>query len=286
MIPSSSDQHAIEAEEVHVSFPVRVAAGVKSGHYGYLVQKGILLIRSQEGEAEIRPGQLGWVGGGAERSIRTGGPAGWIVLRIRHRCFAPGNAADRIAWETLLRLATLSRTRPRIPCGKRTAIRLRGIGNDLLNWAARTEPVALPMRKSLLLQFLMVLQEDAVLEEAFQTLPGPEPRMDILQQVLLLIERDAVRLRNAGELARRAGLSRSGLYRLLESAGLPPPATMLGQARMEAAARLLLESRQNVLDVAMECGFGSLSSFYRAFQRAHGTAPGSWRSESHGVHGI
>jgi AraC-like DNA-binding protein len=134
------------------------------------------------------------------------------------------------------------------------------------------------MRKSLILQFLMTLEQDRSLQAAFRSLPKSFPRADLIQRVLLVIEQEPVRFGDVNDLARHVGMSRSGLYRLLQSAGLPTPAALLEQARLEAAARLLRETNDSVLSIAMDCGFGSLSSFYRIFRRAYGVAPGQWRA--------
>lgn len=81
------------------------------------------------------------------------------------------------------------------------------------------------------------------------------------------------------ELGRLIGLSRSALHdRFVELVGVAPM-HYLAQWRMQAAARLLLESRASVAQIAMEVGYESEAAFSRAFKRQVGKAPGAWRRE-------
>lgn len=47
--------------------------------------------------------------------------------------------------------------------------------------------------------------------------------------------------------------------------------------RMENACILLLQSRTSVLNIALECGYMSLSAFQEAFHAQFGTSPTAWR---------
>jgi AraC family transcriptional regulator len=59
----------------------------------------------------------------------------------------------------------------------------------------------------------------------------------------------------------------------------------IGRVRLEHAAnRLLAQPRRPVTDIALECGFGSPSSFSRAFREAYGTSPSGWRAGGHREH--
>ena len=81
------------------------------------------------------------------------------------------------------------------------------------------------------------------------------------------------------ELGRRVGLSRSALHeRFVELIGVPPM-QYLAQWRMQAAARLLLETRATVAAIALEVGYDSEAAFARAFKRLVGKPPATWRRE-------
>jgi AraC-like DNA-binding protein len=81
------------------------------------------------------------------------------------------------------------------------------------------------------------------------------------------------------ELGRSVGLSRSALHeRFVQLVGVPPM-HYLAQWRMQAAARLLLESRATVAAIALDVGYDSEAAFARAFKRMVGKPPASWRRE-------
>jgi AraC-like DNA-binding protein len=81
------------------------------------------------------------------------------------------------------------------------------------------------------------------------------------------------------ELGRRIGLSRSALHeRFVELIGVPPM-QYLAQWRMQAAARMLLETRATVATIALEVGYDSEAAFARAFKRVVGKPPAAWRRE-------
>ena len=81
------------------------------------------------------------------------------------------------------------------------------------------------------------------------------------------------------ELGRRIGLSRSALHeRFVQLIGVPPM-QYLAQWRMQAAARMLLETRATVATIALEVGYDSEAAFARAFKRLVGRPPAAWRRE-------
>lgn len=53
--------------------------------------------------------------------------------------------------------------------------------------------------------------------------------------------------------------------------------TMLSTFRVEEARRLLKNTRRTVVDIAMECGFGSERNFYRVFKEITGHSPNEYR---------
>ncbi len=81
------------------------------------------------------------------------------------------------------------------------------------------------------------------------------------------------------ELGRRIGLSRSALHeRFVQLIGVPPM-QYLAQWRMQAAARMLLDTRATVATIALEVGYDSEAAFARAFKRLVGKPPAAWRRE-------
>jgi AraC-like DNA-binding protein len=82
------------------------------------------------------------------------------------------------------------------------------------------------------------------------------------------------------ELSREARLSPYHFLRLFERVtGLTPHQYVL-RARLREAALRLDRGERKVLDVALECGFGDVSNFNRAFRREFGSSPSRLWSSS------
>lgn len=81
-------------------------------------------------------------------------------------------------------------------------------------------------------------------------------------------------------MARACGMSvrsfEGHFLRLMEQS----PRAYLVRCRVQAAAALLRATDRTIAEVAFECGFGTLSSFNRAFRRDLGKTPGEHRRQS------
>jgi AraC-like DNA-binding protein len=79
------------------------------------------------------------------------------------------------------------------------------------------------------------------------------------------------------ELAREAGMSRSGLSERFAHLVGVPAMQYLAQWRMQLAASLLSGTALGLAEVAERVGYGSEAALSRAFKRQVGVAPGLWR---------
>lgn len=59
------------------------------------------------------------------------------------------------------------------------------------------------------------------------------------------------------------------------------PGSFIHRLRMERASFLLRSTSQKILDVALDCGFESLSHFYSCFQKMYSQTPRSYRLEQY-----
>jgi AraC-like DNA-binding protein len=82
------------------------------------------------------------------------------------------------------------------------------------------------------------------------------------------------------ELSRQVGLSRSALHERFVALIGQPPMQYLTQWRMQAASRLLRDTRATVASIAVDVGYDSEAAFARAFKRAAGAPPAAWRRQT------
>ena len=80
------------------------------------------------------------------------------------------------------------------------------------------------------------------------------------------------------DLAARAYLSRFHFDRVVSAVSGETPVRLRRRILLERAAFRLVTTRATVLEVALEAGYSSNEAFTRAFRRAYGVAPASWRA--------
>jgi AraC-like DNA-binding protein len=78
-------------------------------------------------------------------------------------------------------------------------------------------------------------------------------------------------------LAREAGLSPYHFLRTFERVTGVTPHQYVRRARLREAAMRLVAEPGTVLDIALDCGFGDVSNFNRAFRSEFGETPRMFR---------
>ena len=58
------------------------------------------------------------------------------------------------------------------------------------------------------------------------------------------------------------------------------PVEYMNKLRIEKSKELLCSTNINILNIAMECGFGSLSTFYEIFKKQVSVTPKEYRKNS------
>ena len=102
---------------------------------------------------------------------------------------------------------------------------------------------------------------------------GPPNAEARVTRTVRLIDRHPDATLTLSHLAQQAGLSRFHFLRTFERlTGVTPHQYVLRVRLREAALRLAAGSRP-VLDIALDCGFGDLSNFNRAFRTEFGVGP-------------
>lgn len=101
-----------------------------------------------------------------------------------------------------------------------------------------------------------------------------------LLRAISFIEECAAQPVRLDAVARAAGISQRQLQRLFAIHLGDTPKRYCQKIRLERARSLLQQSRMNVLDTAIACGFSSSSHFSQAFRLAFGHSPGKVASRS------
>ena len=102
-------------------------------------------------------------------------------------------------------------------------------------------------------------------------------REPYVARALALLHRDITRRWTVDDLGREVGLSRSALAdRFIRLIGAPPM-HYLANWRMQVATQQLRSTSASLAQIAEIVGYDSEAAFSRAFKKAFGAAPATWR---------
>ncbi|MBB4080705.1 AraC-like DNA-binding protein [Lewinella aquimaris] len=82
------------------------------------------------------------------------------------------------------------------------------------------------------------------------------------------------------QLCRIACMSESGFYRSFKNEMGCSPVEFINTERLRLAASLLLDPERSIREVALRCGFNSVSYFTRVFGECYGNSPGAYQSSN------
>jgi len=96
-------------------------------------------------------------------------------------------------------------------------------------------------------------------------------------RAMALLHRDITRRWTVDDLGREVGLSRSALAERFVHLIGAPPMQYLARWRMQVATQKLRNTSASLAQVAEDVGYDSEAAFSRAFKKAFGAAPATWR---------
>ena len=82
---------------------------------------------------------------------------------------------------------------------------------------------------------------------------------------------------SVADVANAIGYNEKYISRFIKKASSLSFTTLLATLRMDDAKSMLIETDKTMLEIAMDCGFGSERTFYRYFQALVGTSPKNYR---------
>jgi AraC family transcriptional regulator of adaptative response / DNA-3-methyladenine glycosylase II len=106
---------------------------------------------------------------------------------------------------------------------------------------------------------------------------GEDPDRDELLALLAEVQTDPAHFDSVEALVERSGYGATRLFDMFRRVLRITPASVLNTARIEHAKRMLRESEDSVLEVALASGFHSASAFHRHFRLATGLTPLQYR---------
>lgn len=100
---------------------------------------------------------------------------------------------------------------------------------------------------------------------------------ELLMKCIDIIQSEYATIRSQEEVAKRLGLSIPSLHRILKTQLGVSYLKYLTSVRISAAEALLMDEKNEIIDIAEQCGFSSVSSFYRDFKEYTGSSPNQYR---------
>jgi AraC-like DNA-binding protein len=103
-------------------------------------------------------------------------------------------------------------------------------------------------------------------------------RERLLEEVRKRVFLDLRRAPSVDELAREHGMSRSHFTHFFRARTGLTPARFVAETRVREAARMLVQDRAPLRDIASACGFANANHFSRVFRRYQHLTPGAYRN--------
>jgi AraC family transcriptional regulator len=113
--------------------------------------------------------------------------------------------------------------------------------------------------------------------------PPPPNAVARVTRTIRAIERHPEARLALGTLARSARLSPYHFLRVFERLTGVTPHQFVLRTRLREAAIRLSDQAGSVLEVALDCGFGDVSNFNRAFRTEFGASPSAYRQSRHAI---
>lgn len=130
-----------------------------------------------------------------------------------------------------------------------------------------------------LLQELIVRLHEAESRAVHLDRPHLKATENQLSAVITYIRNHLDEKLSVQQLSRIAYMSETAFYQAFRNELGCSPVEFINETRMRLAANLLHDAQHSIREVAMCCGFNSVSYFTRTFGEHHGTSPGSYQMD-------
>lgn len=100
---------------------------------------------------------------------------------------------------------------------------------------------------------------------------------DIFSKAILFMNENKAQNITIGDVAQGVGCCQKNLSKAINAISETNFSSLLSTLRIDDAIPLLLETDMTILDIALQCGFGSERNFYRHFKSNTGLSPNEYR---------
>jgi AraC family transcriptional regulator len=244
---------------------------------------------------------LAWTFSGEAEFQEREGDGPWITHRLKKGSLflTTGGGPYDCRWKaltpepflsmmTFVELPLLQRAMAEVFGAEAAKVRLRDVSaftDPDLNWLMeRVRDELMARRASVLrVQGLAQLIATHLVRNYAEVVDTPAGSSSLpgfkLKQVTDWIETHLADEFDLEQLASRAGLSKFHFHRLFTRATGVSPAKYQLNARMNEARRRLRETKQSIIEVALDLGYGSPSHFAQVFRREAGMTPSEYRRQ-------
>ncbi|HEY1764807.1 MAG TPA: Ada metal-binding domain-containing protein [Opitutaceae bacterium] len=106
---------------------------------------------------------------------------------------------------------------------------------------------------------------------------GADPVLETIETVVAEIRERPAAFKDAQAVVRRSGFGTTRCFELFRQHYHATPADLLVRARIAAARERLIGSQAPLMEIALSCGFESISVFHEHFRELNGMTPAAYR---------
>lgn len=196
------------------------------------------------------------------------------VMMVPNSMFSPESFGNRETYQTMQRVINLARSgRNPIPIRKNTANRLIPLARDMVAEFEAKNPGYQSATLLLLQSLFLQLMRDPAFEAEATIKPGGGRRCDAVARVLQFVDSYFMEPITVERMTALACMSRSHFHAAFREVTGCTLIDYVTRVRIRNARRLLRESDDTIIGIALDCGFPSVSRFYAAFKAITGMTP-------------
>lgn len=215
-------------------------------------------------------------------SGKSNAPAGLYVIMVPDSMFTPDAYGDHENYLVLQKIIALARQgRNPLPLREETAHRVLSLAREMKRESHGKKP-GYQAAIRLLFQniFLHIMRDPVSCVEISPRIRKTYSYYDErMAHVLRFIDGHFMETITVGRILKIAGMSRSHFHAVFRALAGCTLIAYVTRVRIRAAQRLLCESDTPIIQIAMDCGFPTLSRFYAAFKSITGKTPRRVRAE-------